>query len=152
MALNTAALVNRLTSTLHASGLFTQVNGHEPKRAPDGHLTAAVWANTIEPVPATSGLAVTAAAVTFTIRLYTNMLAEPQDAIDPALITATDTILNNIHADFTFGGDVGFVDLLGQTGRTLAAVAGYLDIDGTLYRVIDITVPSVIFDAWSQTA
>lgn len=151
MALNTASVVDALVSLCHATGLFAAVNGHEPKRAPDGNLTAAVWAQSVEPVPQSSGLQKTSAAVTFTIRMYTNMLQEPADAIDPLMVTATDTILTDLHGDFTLGADVGFVDLLGQTGTAAAAQAGYLDLDGTLYRVMDITVPCIIFDAWSQT-
>ena len=152
MALNTASVVDALVSLCSKTGLFAQVNGHEPKRAPDADLTAAVWAQTVGPVPDKSGLAATSALVTFTIRLYTNMLQEPQDAIDPAIVVATDTLLGDLHGDFTLGTAVGFVDLLGQTGATLEATAGYLDIDGTLYRVMDINVPVILFDAWSQTA
>ena len=152
MALNTAAVVDALVSLCQATGLFAQVNGHEPKRAPTGTLTAAVWSQSINPVPEMSGLASSTAVTTFTIRIYTNMLSEPQDAIDPAIVVATDTLMTSIHGDFTLGTDVAAVDLLGQTEQAVAATAGYLDIDGSLYRVMDITVPCIIVDAWSQVA
>lgn len=155
MALNTAAMIDAISSALAATGLFAAVNTAEPTRAPDGghqELTAAVWAQSIAPHAEASGLAATSAAVTFTIRLYSNMLQEPRDAIDPALIVAVDQIMNDITGDFTLGGDVMAVDLMGMTGASLTATAGYLEIDGTLYRVMDITLPCIISNAWSQVA
>lgn len=152
MGLNTKAVFDELESLCLATGLFQKVNTHEPKRAPDGDLTAAIWVQSIQPWAAASGLAVTSALVTFNIRLYTNMLQEPPQAIDPTLMVATDTVMTDLTGKFTLGSDVGAVDLLGMAGATLNATGGYLDIDGTLFRVMDINVPCVIFDAWTQTA
>lgn len=152
MGLNTASVVDALDSLCAATGLFQKSITFEPKRAPDGDMTAATWFQTILTAPEHSGLAKSSVVVVYNIRLYTNMLQEPPDAIDPSLVTATDTILTNLHSDFDLGSSVGFVDLLGQTGVSLRAEAGYLDIDGTMFRIVDITVPCVLFDAWTQTA
>jgi hypothetical protein len=56
--------------------------------------------------------------------------------------------------DFTLGGEVVFVDLLGQTGaQQLEGQAGYLSAgDGQMYRVFTITVPVVIDDLFDQEA
>jgi hypothetical protein len=135
-----------------ASGLFERVNTHEPKNAPGSGLTAAIWADRIRPVPSGSGLSATSGMVVYMARLYTNMLQEPQDAIDPALVATVDAVLSRLTVDFTLGGAIKNIDLLGQTGTTLEATAGYVNIGGTLYRVMDITIPCIVNDAWTQGA
>ena len=153
MSLNTASVFNALESHCLATGLFRQVNTHEPKSAPpDSGLTAAVWMDRVLPQPEMSGLAKTTAGVVYMIRIYTNMLAEPQDAIDPTVLVATDKIMETLHADFELGGNVKNVDVLGQSGTALQAQAGYVEQDHKLFRVMDITVPVIINDAWDQTA
>lgn len=152
MGLSTAAVFNALESLAMATGLFRQVNTHEPKRPPDGDMTAAVYLAGITPVPTDSGLGTSSARAEFTIRIYTQMLQEHPDAIDPAVMTATDTIMTDLTADFTLGDTVQSVDLLGRAGVPLSARAGYLDIGGTMYRIMDITVPVIISNAWSQVA
>lgn len=151
MSLNTAAVFAALESLCLATGLFRQVNTHEPKRPPDGDLTAAVWLAGISPVDVDSGLAMSSARSEFTIRIYTQMLQEHPDAIDPTVMTATDTIMTDLTGDFTLGGTVQHVDLLGRAGVPLSSRTGYLDIGGTMYRIMDIIVPCIISDAWSQT-
>lgn len=152
MALNTKAVVDELESLCAATGLFRQVNTHEPKRAPDAKLTAAVWFTRYRPGGGASGLSQTSAILDFNIRMYTNMLQEPPDAIDPSLVVALDTVLTSIHADLTLGGNVRNVDVFGETGQPMDATSGYLDIDGTMFRVVDIRIPCIINDAWAQTA
>ncbi len=152
MGLNTKAVVAALESKCKATGLFRKVNTHEPKRPPDHDLTAAVWLENIRPVPFNSGLANTSAVAQFQVRLYTKMLQEPPDAIDPTMMAAADTLMTNITADFDLGATIEAVDLLGMAGTPMAGRAGYLDIGGTMFRVFDIVVPCIIAEAWPQTA
>ncbi|MGE3448686.1 MAG: hypothetical protein AB7H92_14025 [Microbacteriaceae bacterium] len=149
MAINTQRCVDELCSHLLRLGMFRSVNGHEPKNRPSGP-TAAVWVQRLGPTTAIGSAAATSALLVFTVRLYMPMLQEPQDAIDPKLVGAADKIINLISGDFTLGESVDFVDLLGQTGTTLSAQAGYVDIGGALMRAIDVTIPIVIIDAWAQ--
>jgi hypothetical protein len=139
-----------LESHALASGRFEKVNTHEPKSSPGNGLTSAIWVQQIRPVPASSGLAATTGAVTFTQRLYTNMLAEPQDAIDPEMVAAVDVMLRAYSGDFTLGALIRNVDLLGAAGTPLGAIAGYVTIDRTLHRVMDITIPCIVNDLWEQ--
>ncbi len=133
-------------------GLFERVNGHEPKNAPGNGLTAAVWLDRIAPAPAASGLAATSAVLTFNVRLYTSMLAEPQDAIDPNLAAAAVLVMASYAGDYDLGGTVRNVDLLGQTGQAMSGQAGYLNQDSKLYRVITVVLPVIVNDAWDQVA
>lgn len=149
--MNITVILDGLVSHALASGLFERVNAHEPKSAPGNGLTAAVWADEIGPDPGSSGLAATSGVVTFLVRLYTSMLSEPQDAIDPLMLSAVDTLMTAYSGDFELSGAARCVDLLGQTGKTLSAKAGYLNQDSKVYRVMTITVPVIVSDVWDQS-
>jgi hypothetical protein len=99
-----------------------------------------------------SGLAVSSARVVLNVRIYTSMLQEPQDAIDPAVADAVDALFTAYGGDFELGGAVEAVDLLGMAGPGLSAQAGYLTIADKIYRVMTITLPLLVNDVWTQTA
>jgi hypothetical protein len=151
MALDVDGITDALVSHALASGWFERVNGHEPKNQPGNGLSAAVWAARVGPV-LSSGLASTSAVVTFNIRLYTPMIQEPQDAIDPTMLNALSALLAAYGGDFTLGGLVREVDLLGANGAALSAEAGYLTQDQRQFRVFTITAPLIVNDAWDQEA
>jgi hypothetical protein len=151
MALASRGLFDAMLSHALSSGLFETVNGYEPKRAPGYGLTAAVWVQEINPVPEGSGLAATSGVVSFSLRVFQNMLSDPQDAIDPMVMEAVDHMMGAYSGDFTLGGLIRNVDLLGATGPGLRAVAGYVNQDGKLYRVMTVNVPLVINDMWEQS-
>lgn len=151
MSLNTTAVLDAIVSHALAAGLFDTVNSHEPKVAPGTGLACAIWADSIRPVPTGSGLQKTTALAIFNVRIYQNMLSEPQDAIDPAMINAVDALMTAYSGDFELGGNVRNIDLLGQTTFSLSAQAGYINQDGRLYRVMTIMLPVIINDAWSQS-
>lgn len=151
MAINSQALIDDLASHAMASGYFDRVNQHEPKNKPGRGLTAAVWIDRIEPARGRSGLTATTARVVFSVRVYTNMLQNPQDSIDPNVMIATDALINAYTGDFTLGGDAAFIDVLGMTqGHALEAQSGYINIDNMVYRVMTISVPVIVNDAWTQ--
>lgn len=152
MSLDTKAILAAVQSHVAASGHFERVNGHEPKNAPGNGLTAAVWVQRVAPVALASGLSATSALLLVNVRLYSNMLQEPQDAIDPNLVGAADALMAAYSSDFTLGGLVRNVDLLGQFGTSLSGEAGYLEQDRKLFRVMTLTVPLVINDAWEQVS
>jgi len=152
MSLPVVNLFDQIVSHALASGLFARVNSHEPKNAPGSGITCAIWVQQITPVAPASGLASTSARLAFTVRIYTSMLSEPQDAIDPEILAAVDTLLGLYSGDFSLGGYARNVDLLGSFGIPLSAVAGYLNQDGRLMRVMDITLPIIVNDVWDQVA
>jgi hypothetical protein len=78
------------------------------------------------------------------------MLSEPQDAIDPEMLNAVDVLFTAYNGDFDLGGEVRNIDLLGQFSNGLSAQAGYINVSGNNYRVMTITLPMVVNDAWSQ--
>jgi hypothetical protein len=150
MSLDLVALLAALESHAAASGYFEAVNGHEPNNAPGTGLTAAVWLDDIRPA-AGSGLASTTARITCMVRIYAPAIQQPQDGIDPAVVSAVDHLMRAYSGDFTLDGLIRNVDLLGQTGDPMSARAGWLPFpDGGLYRVMTITVPLIINDLWDQ--
>jgi hypothetical protein len=144
-------VLNALVSHAAGLGYFTRVNTHEPKSAPlRGGFTGAIWAQNLR--PHRSGLASTTVRVEWRFRIYTNMLADPQDAIDPALMDAACALIAEYSMNFTLDGLVRSVDLLGEAGNPLGFQAGYLPVDKALFRIIDLTLPVVINDAFTQEA
>jgi hypothetical protein len=147
-----ADIIDAACSHAQTAGWFDTVNGHEPKRAPGLGVSASVWAQSLRPVSARSGLNATSALVVLNVRCMTPMLAEPQDDVDPNLFGAVDALMRAYTGDFDLGGLVSNVDLLGSYGPGLTAEAGYLNQDQVLYRVVTITLPLVVNDLWSQAA
>jgi hypothetical protein len=150
--LDALGLTNALVSLAQATGLFSVVGAHEPASPPATGLTAALWPQSIAPARRVSGLAATSARVEFMLRVYMPATTGALDSIDPAMITAATTMINVLTGDFTLGGTVFEVDLLGANGNPLAAKAGYVDQAGQLFRIMDITIPLVIDNVWAQAA
>lgn len=151
MALDIDTLMSELISHAQSLSVFDEVNGHEPKSAPGRGVTAAVWVQDVMPLRS-SGLASTSVRLELMWRLYSPMISEAPDAIDPNMIKALDALCGAYSGDFQLDGAVRQIDLLGAHGDPMRARAGYLNQDGRLYRVIDLTVPLVINDLWEQSA
>jgi hypothetical protein len=148
VSLDLEGIVDAVASHAAASGYFDAVNLHEPKSAPRTGVTAAVWVQDLR--PASSGLAATSARLEITVRVYASMVTDPPDMIDPSVLNAVSALMEAYSGDFTLGGLVRSVDLLGAEGNALSARAGYLEQDRRLFRVVDITVPCVINDVFDQ--
>jgi hypothetical protein len=147
-------LTDALTTHALRLGYFDRVNKSEPKRAPDYGLTAAIWPQNLVPAPLNHGLAATTAVATYVARIYQPMLQEPLDMIEANMMRATAALMGALSADFRLadadGPDVRNIDLLGAVSPGLTSVAGYLDVDRSKYRVMDISIPIVINDVFEQ--
>lgn len=139
---------DKLVSTAQRSGYFVSSISYEPKSAPTGGLTFACWLGNIRPIPPRSGLAVTSARTEILGRVYSNMLAEPQDKIDIDLSRATAHMLAELTGDFEVAG--AYIDLLGAHGDPLSAETGYVSLDQTMFRIVDIPVPFIADDVFDQ--
>ncbi|WP_431897921.1 hypothetical protein [Nonomuraea sp. bgisy101] len=150
MSLNATAILDGIVSHAMSLGVFESVNAHEAANAPGHGLHAEVWADSIAPLPAMSGLAATSARIVWTLRIRGNADAQPRDMIDPNIMAAVDQLMTAYSGDFTLGGAVRNVDLLGQSGAALSARAGYLQQDGFAFRVMDVVLPVIVNDVWEQ--
>jgi hypothetical protein len=155
MAFNQAAvyaLFDSVRSHCLDLGVFSGVSTHELKSKPGLGVSAEIWSMGIRPSAQVSGLAETAGIVTFHIRIRTPMLQKPEDDTDKRLLTAAVTLIGEYSGHFTLSGTVMAVDLLGMHGESLSAQTGYLEQDGTLYRVATVVLPIVIDNLWTQGA
>lgn len=150
--LNFTGVLTAIANKSARLGLFSKINKHEPRNAPGSRITAAIWVQEIG--PADAGLAETNVRLTVTQRIYTSMISEPMDAIDPQIVHAVDRVMSALTADLTLGGLVRCIDLLGLEGirgsAPMSAQAGYLNIDGKIFRIMDITIPVILNDIWTQ--
>lgn len=144
-------IINAMQSDAAASGHFERVHKHEPKKSPGNGLTASIWAQSIGPVRS-SGLSVTSALVVFNLRIFCNMLREPQDDIDLVIMQAMANLIRRYHDNFDFGLTdlVRNVDVFGANGVELSAQMGYIPQDGKLYRAATLTIPVIVNDVWPQ--
>jgi hypothetical protein len=146
------ALFGAIVSAASGLGDFQRVNAHEPKNAPGSQLSCSFWLAGIKAVTS-SGLAATSGLVTFSGRVYKSALAanaKEFDAIDPVILTAACDLMAAFSTNFTLDGTVREIDLLGQFGTPLSAEAAYVEMDGKQYRVMEIQIPIVIDDLWTQ--
>lgn len=149
MTFDPDAVYDVILSHAMASGLFERVNGHEPKNAPGNGLTAALWGDEVAPVRS-SGLASVSLRATFNVRIYSSMLQEPQDGIDPAVLRAVSALLTAYIGDFKLGDQARHIDIFGAYGAPLIARAGYLNQDGKLFRVMTISMPVIFNDCFEE--
>jgi hypothetical protein len=151
MAIDSVALFNALTSLAASSGQFDVVTGHEPKGAPTlTGVSCAVWVSDLRTIQS-SGLASVSMRIEFTMRVYTNMLQEPQDSIDPRILGATDAIFSALAGNFDIDvNGVRYIDVLGSDGEALRATAGFADQDGKKFRVMEIFVPVILNDVYAE--
>lgn len=147
--ISTQELIDAVVSHAQRSGKFSMVNGYEPKSAPGSDMTAAVWSQSWGP-ELSSGLAATSSRLVMNLRIYSNMIKEPQGMIDPQMLDAVDDLMTRYSADFTLDGLVRCVDLLGSGGEGLRAEAGYQEVGGTMFRIVTITLPLILNDSWEQ--
>jgi hypothetical protein len=147
-------LTYRSAATSHAQGLglFGNVLDHEPASAPGSGLTYAVWVKNVRALPARSGLTTVSVRLELNGRVFMPADTEPQGEVDIAVTGAVGSLFNAYCGDFTLGGAVAEVDLLGQYGASISADLGYTRLDSTTYRVATLIIPLVLNDLWNEVA
>lgn len=146
-------IFDAVVSDWQATGYFSRVNQHQPRKKPDTPLTAAVWLQSIRPVGAISGLAASSGVLVFIGRMYWNTGNTQEDQIEKRMMMAASAIMRRYHDDFDFDLDhlgVRNVDLFGMTGIGLSVTAGYLEHDRAQFRVYDMVIPVIVNDIWTQ--
>lgn len=149
--LDITGLLDAAITHASSSGHFETVNGLEPLNTPmSGGLDCAVWVDRVTPVRS-SGLNSVSVLVVLNVRLFSSSKSEPRDAIDPELVAAVDTLCAAYCGDFTLGGLVRQVDILGQHGVPLGVRAGYVQQSGDVSRVLTVELPLIVNDLWEET-
>lgn len=145
-----AVILDKVISAAMTLGKFDSVNAHEPKSAPARTgVSCSMWLNDLRPVQS-SGLASTSCRLEFVARIYTSMLQEPADTIDLIMIDAADALLTSYIGGVQLGGLIRNVDVFGADGEGLRCLPGYLTQDSKAYRVVDIYIPLIVNDVWTE--
>lgn len=151
--MNYTALFTQLATDLesHAAGLgvFSVVGRHEPENDPGNGIACAIVIGPITPLR-TSGLSVTSFRVEFAARVYVPAQTRPLDEIDPMAAGAACDLMASFSADFTLGGVVREIDLLGSDGQPMQAQPGWLEQSGKKFRTVDVTIPMIVNDQFPQ--
>lgn len=143
-------LVDTAASYALTTGEFDTVNMHEPRSVPGNGVACSIWASLIAPV-SSSGLNSVSMLVELTMRVQMqSQTTAPLDEIDPAMMRAVAVLMATFAGGFTMGGTVREVDLIGQHSQGLRAKPGYINPNGVLCRVFDVSVPFVINDVLSE--
>jgi hypothetical protein len=145
------ALFSAMRSRALALNVFDGVNFHEPTSQPGKGLYLSVTLGPFGADPQASGLAATSGKVAFNARIWahgtTRGTRRPLDELDAQMLAAGVALMAAYNAGFTLGGTVRDIDLLAMTGTP-----GWVDFDGTEYRVIEIPITAVINDMFPQEA
>lgn len=145
--LGAQGVLTAVVSAAQTLGVFSEVRDYEPRQAmPKDGVSLALWLGPVDPIK--GGLSSTSARVVIEGRLYRSVLEKPYS--DVTILNALDTFIGTLSADFTLGGRLRGIDLLGMYGTTLSGIAGYIEQDSKVYRIIDIQVPLMINDVWTQ--
>jgi hypothetical protein len=152
MALDIGDILDRLVSHAQTLGYFETVNEFKVDEiGGSGGFTLGIWGDDITPIRS-SGLASTSVRVLFKVRIFATTEAAPESYLERGMVDATSALLEAYSGDFELGGEARNVDLLGAHGVPLSANAHYMNLSGTIFRVMDITVPVLVNDVWTQTA
>jgi hypothetical protein len=137
------ALFSALESHALKLGIFRRVNTHDSENAPGDGISCSIILGPIAASGAMSGLGSVSGTITFLVMVWNPMMQKPLDGVDPAILTAVSTLLNEYSGNFTLGGTVRDIDLL-----NLRAEPVYVEQEGKQFRVEQISLPIAINDLW----
>jgi hypothetical protein len=141
MAFDITSTLNAIASFLEKRGEFQLVTIGEPKSPPTGDMSAAIFATGASVVG--SSLQTTIEIHEVTIRIYRNMLTEPEEDNEIRTSQAVTGVTSDLLSDYDLGSSVRNISI-GEYGKSLTATWGYIDVGGTIYRSVDLSVPFIV--------
>ena len=133
------------------SGYFRKVQIGEPKEPPSEDYTAALYMDsvTVAKVYLNGG---TQEIHQVVLRVYRDMLAEPQADIELQLAKLVESVSADVLGDFDLGATILAVDVAGIHGTPYSVRWGYVTIGGKMCRTVDITIPLIVDDSITVAA
>jgi hypothetical protein len=141
------AIFQALQSQLQALAIFQAVDRHEPENAPGNRLYASITLSGIRASGQVSGLGSVSGVITFTVRVWSWSMQRPLDDVDPEVLGAVSAVMGAFSGGFTLGGTVRNIDLMSMT-----AAAAWAEFEGKQFRVLEVTVPVIVNDLWTEVA
>lgn len=151
MAVDVSGALRKLLDHAKVLGAFEVARLTEFKSAPPNALCFALWVQRLGSSPVGSGLASTNAVLHCTARIYFPMTHRPEEEIEPRVFGAASGYLGRINGDYTLGGTVRNIDILGETAGAPAWEGGYANIDNKLSRIADLNINVIFNDSWTQS-
>jgi hypothetical protein len=105
-----------------------------------------------KPLDKRSGLASVSMLTTWAARLVTPIGSPPADDLDMTLLSVYSAAMNTLVGGFTLNGQVEQLDLLGAYGTGMPMEPQFLEMGGTVYRALTMTLSLVLDDVWVEVA
>ena len=83
---------------------------------------------------------------TLTLRGYMPMLSGDAFEDEMALDAAMTELKRDMAGDFDLGGTVRNIDVAGQYSGGLETESGYIELSGTQFKIVDMTIPVIVDD------
>jgi hypothetical protein len=139
-------------------GAFDVVDGHEPLNAPGRGLHCFSYAGPVRTIAAESSIDSAAILATFSVRVQTLAIAakgQSNNDIDRNILRATGLLFDAYIGHFRMTDHSGTplvrrIDIFGSYGQGLTMTPGYLNSDGTIFRVGVINLPLVLNDEYDE--
>ena len=155
MAFNIKSTLEAIESHISRSGYVGDVRIGEPVAPPDAtdRIHAAIYM-------ATAGVAELTLSSTTEVhvciaRLYRRAaFGEGDDAgqVEMDMALAVSEISSNLIGEYDLGSSIRNIDVAGQFGQAVTAQWGYVALNQTMYRTVDITIPLVVDGSAEQAA
>ena len=143
MPFNIKATLEAVQNHLLKGAYLKKVQIGEPKAPPSEPLAAALFMNRVGIVLIFAG-GDTRESHVVTLRVYRDMLAEPQESIELDLALAVSDLSSDLLGEFDLGATIMSIDAAGAHGTPYGAEWGYVDVGGRMYRIVDVTIPLIV--------
>jgi hypothetical protein len=149
MPFDTERSLQLISTYLGASGHVISAQIGEYKSAPDipaAQLTAAVWMSSTNVV----GLALDGGTIEVHVvmaRLYGQAFGDEPEDVEITTGQAVQKIVSDLVGDADLGSEIRNVDVGGIHGTSVGAAWGHAEIDGAMYRIVDLTIPLIVDDS-----
>ena len=141
------ALFEAIRSYAQELGIFQAAETHDPWNAPGNRLFCSITLGPVRPVAVASGLAAVSGQVTLLVRVWSGAEQKPLDNIDPEVLSAVCSLMGAFAGGFTLAGTVRNIDLF-----AMSAQPAYVDFEGKPFRTVEISLPILIDDLFSEVA
>lgn len=134
-----------IRSNLLTTNYFGGVEVGEPKSAPaDEKVKVYIWL-TEASIPVMTG-ATTVELYVLNARIHEGLFGEPTADIETHLQEIYAKITEALLQNYTLDAEVRHIDVSGIYGTAYRGDWGHAEIDGSLFRIIDVTIPFIFDD------
>ena len=145
------ATLKAIESKVAASGQVKYVQVGEPKAPPSTLPAAAIYMDSVRVASMTVDGG-TREVHTVNIRVYADMLAEPQEWNEYGLAEVAENLINKLLTDADLSSTIMQIDVAGMAGQGVEMRWGHLDVGGKMHRIVDIGLPLLVNDSITVAA